>query len=153
MIDGRKNDVLLTAGHLIDPGNGIDGPADVLISDGKIATVGLGISAPANAQVVDVSGRYVTPGIIDMHAHCFEIHARSKLSLNPIVNTFSSGVTTVVDAGTAGWRDFPIFKLEIIDRAKIRVLSYVNIVGQGMGGAWEHDAVEMKPKLAAAVAE
>ena len=158
MIDGRKDDVLLHGGHVIDPANGIDGPADLLISDGKIAEVGAGISAPANAKVIDVSGKYVTPGIIDMHAHCFETHSRSKLSLNPIVHTFRSGVTTVVDAGTAGWRDFPIFKLEIIDKAKIRILSYVNIVGQGMGagglgGAWEHDAHEMKPKLAAAVAE
>ena len=98
------------------------------------------------------------PGIIDMHVHAFETHSRSKLSLNPIVNTFNSGVTTIVDAGTAGWRDFPIFKLEIIDKAKIRILSFVNIVGQGMGaggpgGAWEHDDWEMRPKLAAAVAE
>jgi dihydroorotase len=153
MIDGRKDDVLLQGGHVIDSANGIDGPADVLISDGKIAEVGAGINAPANAKVVDVAGRYVTPGIIDMHAHSFETHRRSKYSLNPIVNTFSSGVTTVVDAGTAGWRDFPIFKLEIIDKAKIRILSFVNIVGQGMGGEWEHEAVEMKPKLAAAVAE
>ena len=158
MIDGRKDDVLLRGGHVIDPGNGIDGLADLLISEGKIAEVGPGIDPPAAAKVVELSGRYVTPGIIDMHAHCFETHSRSKLSLNPIVNTFSSGVTTVVDAGTAGWRDFPIFKLEIIDRAKIRILSYVNIVGQGMGsgglgGAWEHDAHEMRPKLAAAVAE
>jgi dihydroorotase len=153
MIDGRTNDVLLQGGHVIDPANGIDGPADVLISDGKIAEVGPAISAPAKADVVDVAGRYVTPGIIDMHAHCFETHSRSDLSLNPIVHTFSSGVTTVVDAGTAGWRDFPIFKLDIIDKAKIRILSYVNIVGRGMGGEWEHEATEMKPKLAAAVAE
>jgi dihydroorotase len=153
MMDGRKNDMLLRGGHVIDPVNGLDGLADVLISDGKIAGVGSNLSAPATADVIDVSGRYVTPGLIDMHAHCFETHARSKLSLNPIVHTFSSGVTTVVDAGTAGWRDFPIFKLEIIDKAKIRILSFVNIVGQGMGGEWEHDAIEMKPKLAAAVAE
>src|SRR5829696_1043297 len=153
MIDGRTNDVLLQGGHVIDPANGVDGPADVLISNGKIAEVGPGISAPAKADIVDVSGRYVTPGIIDMHAHCFETHSRSDLSLNPIVHTFSSGVTTVVDAGTAGWRDFPIFKLDIIDKAKIRILSYVNIVGRGMGGEWEHEAVEMKPKLAAAVAD
>ncbi|MCC6793086.1 MAG: amidohydrolase/deacetylase family metallohydrolase [Thermomicrobiales bacterium] len=158
LIDGRKDDVLLYGGHVIDPANGIDGPSDVLISNGVIAEVRPGLAQPGKAIVVDVTGRFVVPGIIDMHAHCFETHARSKLSLNPIVNTFSSGVTTVVDAGTAGWRDFPIFKLDIIDRAKIRILSYVNIVGQGMGsgglgGAWEHEAHEMRPKLAAAVAE
>jgi dihydroorotase len=158
VLDGRTQDVLLQGGHVIDPANGIDGDADVLISDGKIAEVGADINPPGKATIIDVSGKIVTPGIIDMHAHCFETHSRSKLSLNPIVNTFSSGVTTVVDAGTAGWRDFPIFKLEIIDKAKIRILSFVNIVGQGMGaggpgGAWEHDEWEMRPKLAAAVAE
>lgn len=158
MIDGRRTEVLLTGGHVIDPANGLDGPADLLISGGRVAEVGPGITAPSSATVVDVAGRIITPGIIDMHVHCFETHTRSKLSLNPIVNTFSSGVTTIVDAGTAGWRDFPIFKLEIIDKAKIRIFSYVNIVGQGMGsggpgGAWEHEAIEMKPKLAAAVAE
>jgi dihydroorotase len=158
MIDGRSQDVLLHGGHVIDPANTIDGPADVLISDGKVAAVGPGITPPAGAKRVDVTGKYVTPGIIDLHVHAFETHSRSKLSLNPIVNTFNSGVTTIVDAGTAGWRDFPIFKLDIIDHAKIRILSFVNIVGQGMGaggpgGAWEHDEWEMRPKLAAAVAE
>src|SRR5688572_12407855 len=55
MIDGRKNDVVLQGGHVIDPANGIDGTADVLISDGKIADVGPRISAPSKADVVDVS--------------------------------------------------------------------------------------------------
>ncbi|MGH2560904.1 MAG: hypothetical protein ACRDJH_17705 [Thermomicrobiales bacterium] len=102
--------------------------------------------------MLDVAGHYVTPGIIDMHAHVFHTHRRSGLSLHPLVNTFSSGVTTVVDAGTAGWRDLADFKSEVIDRAKIRVLTYVNIVGSGMGGDWEHDVGEMRPKLAAAAA-
>ena len=158
MIDGRSQDVLLFGGHVIDTANSLDGPADLLISDGKIAAVGPELDPPPGAKRVDVSGKFVTPGLIDIHVHAFETHSRSKLSLNPTVHTFRSGVTTIVDAGTAGWRDFPIFKLEIIDKAKIRILSYVNIVGQGMGagglgGDWEHDAHEMRPKLAAAMAE
>jgi dihydroorotase len=88
-----------------------------------------------------------------MHAHVFSTHRRSTLSLDPHVNTFSSGVTTVVDAGTAGWRDFVDLRTEVIDRARIRVLAYVNIVGSGMGGDWEHDVREMRPTLAAAMAE
>lgn len=156
-MDGRTGDVWIRGGHVIDPANGIDGLADVLISEGKIVEVGLDISPPSGAAVADVTGKIVTPGLIDMHVHCFETHMRSKLSLNPIVQTFNCGVTTIVDAGTAGSRDFPDFKLSIIDKAKIRILSYVNIVGQGMGsgglgGAWEHDAWEMRPKLAAAMA-
>ena len=158
MLDGAKGAVCLRGGWVIDPASEQDGVADVLIENGTILGVGQNLGLPDGATVVDVSGLIVTPGLIDMHAHCFETHSRSKLSLNPIVNTFDSGVTTIVDAGTAGSRDFPDFKLDIIDTAKIRILSFVNIVGQGMGagglgGAWEHDAVEMRPKLAAAVAE
>ncbi len=158
MLDGRQHDILLHGGHVIDPANGIDGPSDVLISDGKIAQVGPNLDVTPATKRVDVTGKYVTPGLIDIHVHCFETHHRSKLSLNPIVHTFRSGVTTIVDTGTAGSRDFPDFKLDIIDNAKIRIFAYVNIVGRGMGsggpgGWWEHEAVEFRPKLAAAIAE
>lgn len=145
-------DLILRGGHVIDPAHGIDGPADVALVGGRIAAVGTDLATAGAARVLDVAGYYVTPGIIDMHAHCFNGHRRSGLSLHPHVNTFSSGVTTVVDAGTAGWEDFPQFKEEVIDRARIRILSYVNIVGKGMGGDWEHEAVEMDPHRAAAMA-
>ena len=113
MIDGRSQNVLLHGGHVIDPANGIDGPADLLISDGKITAVGVNLDPPSGTKRVDLPGKFITPGLIDIHVHAFETHSRSKLSLNPIVHTFRSGVTTIVDAGTAGWRDFPIFKEEI----------------------------------------
>jgi dihydroorotase len=152
MADNATYDLVLRGGHVIDPAHGRDGVMDVALAGGRIAAVGAGLEAGA-ARIIDVAGHYVTPGIIDMHAHCFDGHRRSRLSLNPHVNTFSSGVTTVVDAGTAGWEDFPQFKETVIDRAKIRVLSYVNIVGKGMGGDWEHDAAEMDPQRAAAMAQ
>ena len=145
--------ITLVSGHVIDPANGIDGPADVRIEDGKVAAVGRGLPPRDGETVLDVRGHYVVPGIIDMHAHVFATHRRSRLSLDPLVNTFSSGVTTVVDAGTSGWRDFADFRSEVIDRARIRVLAYVNIVGSGMGGEWEHDVPEMRPALAAAMAK
>ena len=145
--------MLLRGGHVIDPAGGVDGPADVAIGGGRILAVGADLPAPGGATVLDVAGLYVTPGLIDMHAHVFHTHCRSSLSLDPHVHTFSSGVTTVVDAGTSGWRDFADFKGEVIDRARIRVLAYVNIVGSGMLGEWEHDVREMRPKLAAAAAE
>ena len=148
-----RADLLLTGGHVIDPANGIDGTADVAIGGGKVVAVGPNLAESGAARTIDVSGRYVTPGIIDMHAHVFTGHVRSNLSLNPHVHTFSAGVTTVVDAGTAGWRDFPIFKETVIDRAKIRILAYVNIVGKGMLGPWEHEISEMSPKPAAAIAD
>lgn len=148
----QRPDLILRGGHVIDPLNGHDGPLDVAIAGGKIAAVGRGLSTEGAARVLDLDGLYVTPGIIDMHAHVCSSHRRSRLSLDPIVHTFSSGVTTVVDAGTAGWKDFDEYKTQVIDRAKIRVLTYVNIVGAGMGGEWEHEADEMRPALAAAIA-
>ena len=147
-----RPDLLLKGGHVIDPANGLDAPLDLAIAGDRIAAVGANLSTEGVARVLDLAGHYVTPGIIDLHAHVCSSHARSTLSLDPHVHTFSSGVTTVVDAGTAGWRDFADFKERVIDTARIRVLSYVNIVGRGMGGEWEHDLREMSPALAADVA-
>ena len=151
--DENHPNLLLKGGHVIDPANGLDHLADVRVSGGQIMAVEPELPSSAGETVLDVSGSYVVPGIIDMHAHVFSTHRRSTLSLDPHVNTFSSGVTTVVDAGTAGWRDFADFRTEVIDRARIRVLAYVNIVGSGMGGDWEHDVREMRPALAAAMAD
>jgi dihydroorotase len=150
---GSQFDILLEDGHVIDPANGRDGRFDVAITGSQISAVEENIPREAAQDVIDVSGHYITPGAIDMHAHVVTSHHRSTLSLDPHVNTFSSGVTTVVDAGTVGWRDFTEFKERVIDTAKIRVLTYVNIVGKGMGGEWEHDVSDMNPRMAGAVAK
>src|SRR5215216_4675456 len=149
----ERPNLLLKGGHVLNPANGIDRQVEVRLSGGRVATVGPDLPLGDGESVLDVAGFLVVPGIIDMHAHVFSTHRRSTLSLDPQVNTFSSGVTTVVDAGTGGWRDFADFRAEVIDRARIRVLAYVNIVGSGMGGEWEHDVREMRPALAAAMAE
>ncbi len=151
-VNGIRPEVVLKGGQVIDPQRGFSGRADVAIGGGRVLAVDPELPV-GEAAVLGVTGRYVVPGLIDMHAHVFHTHRRSGLSLEPRVNTFSSGVTTVVDAGTAGWRDFLEFRTEVIDQAKIRVLAYVNIVGSGMGGEWEHEASEMSPGLAAAMAE
>lgn len=145
--------LLLKGAHVIDSANGIDQFADMRIRGGKIMEVAPALPVAQGETIIDAAGAYIVPGIIDMHAHVFATHHRSRLSLDPHVNTFSSGVTTVVDAGTSGWRDFTEFRTEVIDRARIRVLAYMNIVGSGMGGDWEHDVREMRPAQAAAMAE
>ncbi|HYO29389.1 MAG TPA: amidohydrolase/deacetylase family metallohydrolase [Thermomicrobiales bacterium] len=144
--------LLLKGGHIIDPANGRDGPADLRLAGGTVVAVGSGLTQEVGETAIDVSGLVVTPGLIDMHAHCAISHPRSKLSLDPHVQTFSAGVTTVVDAGTCGARDFSDFRERVIDAARIRVLAFVNIVDSGMGGDWEHDVREMQPKLAAGIA-
>jgi len=151
-------DLVLRNGQVIDPASGRNEVADVRVSEGRIAALDRNLPEQPGDRSIDLSGFLVTPGIIDMHAHVAHTHIRSELSLHPLVNTLSSGVTTVVDAGTTGWRDFAQFRHDVIDnRWKIRVLGFVNIVGSGMGGggfggAWEHEASEMDPELCAGTA-
>lgn len=151
--------LVIKNGHLIDPKNNIDGPMDVAVQDGRIALVARNIDASQARQVVDAKGLYVVPGLIDMHAHVFhgmdpDRYLSAGLSaLPPDGFTFRVGVTTLVDVGGAGWRNFPLFKKTVIDQSQTRVLALINIVGEGMrGGAWEQNLNDMDPRLAAAVA-
>lgn len=151
---GQGIDILLKGGHVIDPKNEIDGPRDVAISGEKIVRVAANIPAADAGRVVDVSGLYITPGIIDMHVHVFHgtdgdsYIADSYVSVPPDGFTFRAGVTTVVDAGSSGWKNFRLFKKQTIDRAKTRVLAFLNIVGTGMKGRYEEQNIEdMNPVM------
>lgn len=150
-VQAQQYDLLLQGGYVIDPKNEIDSIMDVAITDGKIARVAASIPESDAGRVVDVSGLYVTPGIIDMHVHVFHgtddaYIANSYVSLPPDGFTFRSGVTTVVDAGSSGWRNFREFKKQTIDRARTRVLAFLNIVGTGMVGRLEEqDVTDMNP--------
>ncbi len=126
--------LLLCGGHVIDPANHLSEPLDVEIDDGKIVAVGRSLS-PDHALAIDVSGMIVTPGLIDMHCHCyptFPFAADSLPTIHPDAHMPRCGVTTAVDAGTCGWVDFPRFKRDVIDRAKTRVLAFLNISDTGM---------------------
>ena len=151
-------DLLLKNGHVIDPKNSIDQVMDVAVRDGKIAKVAKNIDDEAS-QTIDAKGLYITPGIIDIHVHVFagtepdSYIGNSFTSVPPDGFTFRAGVTTVVDAGSCGWRDFRIFKEQTIDHSKTRVLAFLNIVGSSMkGGAIEQNLNDMDAKLTAMVA-
>lgn len=150
-------DLLLKGGHVIDPANGIDGEMDVGIAGKSIAHVAAGIPASAAARVVDIAGHYVTPGILDIHTHVYIFQRADDSyveSMNADAHLLSVGVTTTVDAGTAGWKHFPDFKARCIDRAKTRILAFINIASGGMvDGASEQDVNELKPKITAALAD
>jgi dihydroorotase len=150
-------DLLLKGGHVVDPKNSVDAVSDVAVKDGRIAAVVASIEASQAKKTVDVKGLYVTPGLIDLHVHVFygdgPSYSDGQLSVLPDAHTFRSGVTTVVDAGTSGWRNFEIFKKRIIDRSKTRVLALLNIVGAGMGGAVEQNTKDMDPAPVAALAK
>jgi dihydroorotase len=152
--------IVIKGGQLVDPKNNFNAVMDVAIRDGKIAAVAKNIDAAKAAQVVNAKGMVVTPGLIDIHGHVFygtqEDHYLSNgiSALPPDGFTFRVGVTTIVDAGGAGWRSFPEFKKNVIDNSQTRVLSFLNIVGEGMrGGAYEQNISDMDPKLAAMVAQ
>jgi dihydroorotase len=136
---GQSIEVLLKNGHVFDPANNINAKMDVAISGGKIIKVAPTITADDAKQVIDVNGFYVCPGLIDLHTHVFvgsspETFAGGSLSISPDDITLKAGVTTVVDAGTSGWRNFDQFKDQVIDRSKTRILAFLNIAGSGMSG-------------------
>jgi dihydroorotase len=148
-------ELLLKGGHVLDSKNRINGVMDVAVAGGKIAAVAKSIPADQAQRVVNATGLYVTPGLVDMHAHVFAgtmgPEYTGALSVRPDGFTFRSGVTTVVDAGSAGWRNFAEFKQQIIDTSRTRVLAFLNIVGKGMGGGktTEQDTSDMEPERTA----
>lgn len=159
LLFAQEYTLLIKGGHVIDPKNGIDEIMDVAVAEGKIVKIAKQIDAKAT-QVVDASNLYVTPGLIDIHAHHFfgtEPHSylrNSFTAIPPDGFTFRNGVTTVVDAGSPGWRNFQLYKDQTIDHSKTRVLAFLNIIGEGMrGGAYEQDLKDTDPKMAALVAK
>lgn len=155
-----RYDLLLKGGHVIDPANQMDGSFDVAVSGGKIAAVEKDIPAGQAGKVVDVSGLYVTPGLVDIHAHVghggaplnwFAPDARAHIEPLgiPADIALQSGVTTLVDAGSAGAETFLQEKEEVIDQARVRVLAFLNIVGNGMNGGLEQTVDQMDVKRCA----
>ena len=158
-LHAQTYNIVIKNGHVIDPKNGIDGIVDIAISNGKIAKVEKNIDARNALQVVNAKGFFVTPGLIDIHVHVFagtqlnQAYMNGPNAVAPDGFTFRNGVTTVVDAGSSGWRNFSEFKRNIIDKSQTRVLAFLNIVGEGMrGGAYEQNLNDMDAKLTAAVA-
>lgn len=151
MASQPQYDLLLKGGWVIDPANDRDGVMDVAIAGDKIAAVGPDLDTNAATTVADVSDHYVTPGLIDIHVHVYHTREPEGLSIMADFHSFRSGVTTVVDTGTAGAKHFLHFKRTVIDRAKTRILAFINIVKSGMVGDFEQDVNEMDPELAASI--
>jgi len=155
-----RYDLLLKGGHVIDPANNIDEVRDVAVSKGKIAAVEKDIPTGQAGKVVSLSGLYVTPGLIDIHFHVghggaplnwFAPEARAQIAPLGIPTDIAlqAGVTTIVDAGTAGADTFLQEKEEVIDHAKVRVLAFLNIVANGMNGGLEQTVDQMDSKKCA----
>ena len=154
----HRYDLLLEGGHVIDARNELSAVRDVAIVDGRVAAVAPKIDPAEALKVVDVAGLYVTPGLVDLHTHVYTGTGEKGSyagdnSVYPDGHTLRVGVTTVVDAGGSGWRNFEDFKDRIIDRSKTRVLAFLNIIGGGMRGLeHEQDLADMEPEPAAEMA-
>ena len=154
----QEYDFLLKGGHVLDARNKISAVRDVAIKDGKIAAVAENIPAARALKTVDVTGLYVTPGLIDLHAHVYRptvgqgFRADNSM-VYPDGFSFRAGVTTFVDPGGSGWRNFENMKDMVIDRSLTRVLAFINIVGRGSaGGKYEQDLTDMEVKPTADMA-
>lgn len=151
-------DLILQGGHVLDDKNHVDGIFDVAIKEGKIAKVAPHIASSDALKTVDAKGLYVMPGLIDIHVHVYNGTGERNsyagdLSVPPDGFTFRVGVTTVVDAGCSGWKNFEDFKQRIIDRSKTRVFALLNIVGSGMRGPkYENNTADMDGAATAAMA-
>lgn len=159
-IKAQTYDIVIKGGHIIDPKNNIDEVMDIAVKDGKIAVISKNIDEKAGIQVVDAQGFYVTPGLVDIHVHVYngtnldQQYMNGPNAVPPDGFTLRNGVTTVVDAGCAGWRTFPDFKKQTIDKSQTRVLSFLNIVGEGMrGDPFEQNIKDMDPKVTAEFAK
>jgi len=123
-------DLLIAGGRVIDPSQELDDVRDIAIADGKISALEKAIPPSEGRRVLDARGRIVTPGLIDIHVHVYE--GVSHYGVNADTNCLHKGVTTAVDAGSAGANTFPGLRQYVIDVSQTRILAYLNLSMIGM---------------------
>src|SRR5918996_5436518 len=123
-MDRQLKDFILKSGRLLDPASGLDGEQDIHVRDGVVEAVGSDLNGEG-ATVIDVKGLIVTPGLIDVHLHL--MNGLGAFGADPDVFGVGSGVTTVVDAGSAGHSLITVFRRYVTDHARTRVFNYINL--------------------------
>ena len=124
-------DLLLAGGRLLDPAQGInDEPRDVAFRDGKVAAVAESIDPALAAQTLDAAGKLVTPGLIDLHGHFY--HGGSGSAVHADRTCLGSGVTTGVDAGSAGFLNYGAMRDYVFPAHRTRLLAFLHIGAVGL---------------------
>ena len=123
-------DLLLKGGRVIDPSAGLDGRHDIAVQGGAIARIAPDIAGAEATRSVDVTGKIVTPGIIDLHAHVFE--GVNATGVNPDLGGVYAGVTTIVDAGSSGAATFAAFPRHVIPSCHTEVIPFLHICQTGL---------------------
>jgi dihydroorotase len=123
-------DLVLKGGRVLDPASGLDGVLDVAVEHGKIARVAAGIAPTEAARVIEVSGKILTPGLIDLHAHVLE--GVNRTGVNPDLGGVLAGVTTIVDAGSSGSATFGAFPRHILPRCHTEIVPFLHICQTGL---------------------
>src|SRR5712692_4334776 len=123
-------DLLLKGGTVLDPSSKLDGAQDVAVQNGAIARIAPQIAEAEAARTVDVRGKVVVPGLIDLHAHVFE--GVNRTGVNPDLGGVYAGVTTIVDAGSAGAATFAAFPRHILPSCQTEVIPFLHICRTGL---------------------
>ena len=125
-----KYDLLIKDGTVMDPSQGLNAAKDVALDAGKVAAVKDSIPADSAREVLDAKGLLVVPGLIDLHVHAF--WGASTYGIDADVSNLAKGVTTALDAGSAGALTFPAFRRHTIDRVNTGLYALLNISATGM---------------------
>jgi dihydroorotase len=123
-------DLVIRGGEVIDPANGRHGVYDIAVTDGVIAAVERDLAVEGAAQVVDARGQYVTPGLIDLHTHCYWGATYWGIEADPVAAR--SGVTTWLDVGSAGAYSFPGFRRYAVEASRSRIFALLNVSSIGL---------------------
>lgn len=129
---GKKYDLLIKGGEVVDPSQSLRGRRDIAIHNGRIAAVETDIPSERGQQVLAADKRLVVPGLVDMHAHVYPLASGIGLPADELVP--HSATTTYVSAGDAGANNFGGFRHWVIAQARSRIFAFVHISNFGLAG-------------------